>query len=227
MRKRSPEAMLDKSKTIHRFTELAQKTAADLWAGVRVTLDAMRHESAKAWPAAKLLNYLKGAEELVREALIVVAEKLNVIPVTVRERSIPADPPKPGGPRGPLFRLGIAVTVAEEESESTLGRSPERGPCEAQSADTGSNKTAGPAPSIYDKRLAALEDVLTDPGRHAARMARALYRRENDITGGRLNLKDDDGLMLDQVNTLMDALITGDADTFDTLRGDIPFLDSS
>ena len=50
-------------KTIHRFTELAQKTAASLWAGVRVTLDAVRHESAKAWPAAKLLNYLKSAEE--------------------------------------------------------------------------------------------------------------------------------------------------------------------
>ena len=220
---------------VHRFTELAQKTVADLWAGVRVTLDAMRHESAKAWPAAKLLNYLKSAEELAREALMVIAEKLHVIPIAVRARAISADPPKPGGPRGPLFRLGIAVTVAEEaaptsdDSQNTMGRSnnPERGPCEAQSADTGSNKTAGPAPSIYDKRLAALEDVLTDPGRHAARMARALYCRENDITGGRLNLKDDDGLMLDQVNTLVDALITGDADTFDTLRGDIPFLDSS
>lgn len=223
---------------IHRFTELAQKQASVLWAGVRVTLEAMRHDSAKAWPTRKLLNYLESAEELAREALMVVAEKLHVTPVPIRIRNVPDKAPKATGVGAPLFRLGIAerspavssgelIDASSNEEWRSLNDSPERNPYESHHTDKRSSQHIETTPSTYENRIAALEDVLGDPGRHAARMARALYRQANDITGTRLNLKNDDEVMLDQVHALADALIAGNAKAFDNLRRDIPFLNSS
>ena len=204
-------------KKTHPFTKLANTLVADLWAGVRTVLEVFSHDSAKAWPAAKLLTYLKGAEELAREALIEIAETLFVYPVPDRERSAVQAPSEPASMRTPLFRLGVAAPRIDENNEFSSPNdndrpetlrwsqsiSPERDPCEARSADSGSNKNEETATSTVKNRIAALEDVLADPGRHAARMARALYRSAEG-KGQRLMARSEHDLLLDHCNYMAD-----------------------
>ena len=85
----------------------------------------------------------------------------------------------------------------DDEVESSLGRSPEL--------------QRGLAPSTYDKRLLALQDVLAHPGKHAARMARALYRAAYE-PGGRLLARSPDEILLDRMNAALDAHQRADGD---------------
>ena len=48
----------------------------------------------------------------------------------------------------------------------------------------------------FQNRLAALQDVLAHPGKHAARMARALYRKEHDAPKVRLVAKSEQDMIL-------------------------------
>ena len=110
--------------------------------------------------------------------------------------------------RAPLFRLGLVAPRADDSGEpSSLSQnpsnSPERDPCEVHSADTESNKNVQTARSLYENRIASLENVLADPGRHAARMARALYRCAEG-KGQRLMARSEHDLLLDHCNYMAD-----------------------
>ena len=80
--------------------------------------------------------------------------------------------------------------------------------------------------SLFDRRIDALEDVLAHPGRHGARMARALYRAEHE-GGAQLSVSSDIGLLMDRVNHDIDHHGRASTDDFARLHDWVMNYDSS
>ena len=62
--------------------------------------------------------------------------------------------------------------------------------------------------------------MLAHPGKHAARMARALYRAEHE-TGGRLIAKSPDDRLLDNINDAIAAFERGDGENVARLHAKV------
>ena len=199
-------------------------------AAIRTTLSVFSSPDKERWPTCRLLDLLKGAEDLAREMLREIASKITILPGKAYERAGQAPvPPQPPNDHAPYFRLGVAredapigVWVGEDSEESSLSR--EGGEHEqGEGADAPSQTQSGEetASSTLEARLQALGDVLAHPGKHAARMARALYRAEHEA-GGRLLAKCPDEAMLDAMNQMIGAFQRKDGAEFDALYGNLP-----
>ena len=137
-------------------------------------------------------------------------------------------PPAPSLERSPCFRLGVMRVEEEDPKSCHPGREAIRDP-ETQPANP-EHLGPGSAPcglgrddkieSMFERRLNALEDVLAHPGKHAARMARALYRAEHE-TGGRLIAKSPDDRLLDNINDAIAAFERGDDDNVARLHAKV------
>ena len=210
------------SKT-HRFDKFARKLAGSMLAALRETLSVFDLPDKDRWPTEKLLNCLKAGEELAREMLTEIAAKIYIFPAKLRERreaeSAPREISTSSKPRTPLFKLfapepkerPFAVDVPNQPESVPLSRFAGEGSgvraaeSDALAADSG-DELPDPPPaagrgrrgseSLFDRRLAALEDVLAHPGKHAARMARALYRKEHDAPKARLVAKSEQDMIL-------------------------------
>ena len=192
----------------HRFDKFARKVGESMIEAIRVTISVFSSPDKERWPAVKLLVYLKGAEELARDMLREIAEKIFVYPPPARaaaavERSL--RPETEGAIRAPYFRLGVKPekdnSPETRDAPATLGPSPEAADAAEPEGRTSNAQAqrpgeAGTAASTIEKRISALEDVLTHPGKHAARMARAIYRAEHE-DGTRLIARSYNELMLD------------------------------
>ena len=196
----------------HRFDKFARRLAANMITAIRVSLSVFTSPDKERWPANRLLDYLKGAEDLARDMLREIAVKIFISPATLRKRS------KQGAfitagfehNRAPYFRLGVKTAKLdspEDADKGALGRSPERSEPEGHTSNAQAQVPElqrGLAPSKFEQRLNALNDVLAHPGKHAARMARALYRAEHG-RGQRLIAKSPDDMLLDKINSALDA----------------------
>ena len=216
----------------HRFDKFALRIASGMITAIRVTLGVFSSPDKERWPFARLLDHLRGAESLAREMLREIAEKIFIVPGKVCEqKTSPTAPPVPSPERTPYFRLGVIRKSLDEESVSChSGRSeaetrdpeaqpanpehlgPGSAPCGLGRDDTNEN--------MFKRRLNALEDVLAHPGKHGARMARALYRAENE-TGGRLIAKSPDDRLLDNINDAIAAFERGDHDNVARLHAKV------
>ena len=214
----------------HRFDKFALKLAANMITAIRTTLGVFTSPDKDRWPAEKLLDYLNSAEEMARGMLREIAAKITILPGKARERAGPLPmPPQPSPERAPYFRLGVGRedgSPGDEAEKVEMCASPSR----LREGDRGGghpNAVTAPSPltplpsdgrggcepdndSLFQSRLAALQDVLAHPGKHAARMARALYRAAHEA-GGRLTAKSPDDLLLDRVNRALGAHLRGDA----------------
>ena len=206
---------------------------------IRVTLGVFSSPDKERWPFARLLDHLRGAESLAREMLREIAAKISVSPAKFRKRSKQGQVTLGAKPADctPYFRLGVKPAEPDspegEELEACASpsrmREGDRGGGH-QNADTAPSPLA-PLPrtgrggretqiSSLDRRIAALEDVLAHPGKHAARMARALYRAEHE-TGGRLIAKSPDDRLLDNINEAIAAYERGDDDNVARLHAKV------
>ena len=205
------EAERGSSQKPHRFDKFALRMAEGMINAIRVTLGVFSSPDKERWPFARLLDHLKrGRVAGARYAAGDCDAKISVSPAKFRKRSKQGQVTLGAKPADctPYFRLGVkpAEPDSPEGEELEACASPSRmregdrwgGP---QTADT------APAPlvplprtgrggretqiSSLDRRIAALEDVLAHPGKHGARMARALYRAEHE-SGGRLIAKSPD-----------------------------------
>ena len=218
------------SKT-HRFDKFALRIASGMITAIRVTLGVFSSPDKERWPFARLLDHLRGAESLAREMLREIAAEISIIPGKLRERRNEGSaPPEPSSERAPCFLLG--VTKPNEKEEDSLSchpgreaiRDPETQPANLEHLGPGSAPCGlgrdDEIESAFTRRIAALEDVLTHPGKHAARMARALYRAENE-TGGRLIAKSPDDRLLDDINEVIAAFERGDDDNVARLHAQV------
>ena len=219
----------------HRFDTFARRMGASMIEAIRVTLLVFSSPDKDSWPQAKLLDYLKSAEEMARDMLREIAAKILITPATVRERTIQGalTPVVSVEDRAPYFRLGIMrddrpSPVTEQNLPNTLGRSPEQSEPEGHTSNAQAQRPgeAGIAASNTDKRLSALQDVLQHPGKHAARMARALYRAEHETTG-RLIAKSPNDRLLARVNAAIAAHLRGDGAEVARLHGQVMSFDTS
>ena len=212
---------------------MALRVAGPLIGAIRTALSVFSLPDKDRWTMGRLLHQLRGAEDLAREMLREIAAKIFISSQKVRER------PKLGAltpaalstERAPYFRLGVKVceeNSPEIDDVDTMGRGPERSEPEGHTSNARAQVPgeAGIAPSILETRRQALEDVLAHPGKHAARMARALYRAEHG-PGERLIAKDGDGLLLDRINGGLDAFKRRDAEALSAVAADIFTYDSS
>ena len=213
----------------HRFDKFAQRMAASMIEAIRVTLLVFSTPDKERWPAAKLLDYLKSAEEMARDMLREIAAKIFITPATVRERTVQGalTTAASAQDRAPYFRLGIMrddrpSPVTEQNLPNTLGRSPEQSEPVGHTSNAQAQRlgAAGIAASSTDKRLSALQDVLQHPGKHAARMARALYRAEHE-KAGRLIAKSANDMLLARVNAAIAAHLRGDGAEVARLHGQV------
>ena len=228
----------------HRFDKFARKIAGPMLGAIRTALQVFSLPEKDRWDMGRLLNQLKGAEELAREMLRAIAAKITILPVKARAGAFARPtPPEPSPNRVPCFRLGVkAAKLNSPEGESELSRvsgeykqgAGADAPSKTQSGEeTASSITVKTAPSPLTpsqclrspptgrggrdtessiaNRLAALEDVLAHPGKHAARMARALYRAAH-APGGCLFVRSPDEMLLDRINAAHDAHHRGDGD---------------
>ena len=205
----------------HRFDKFALRLAANMITAIRVSLSVFSSPDKDRWPTCRLLDYLKGAEALARDMLREIAVKIFISPATLRKRS------KQGAfitagfehNRAPYFRLGVKTAKLdspEDADKGALGRSPERSEPERHTSNAQAQVPElqrGLAPSKFEQRLNALNDVLAHPGKHAARMARALYRAEHG-PGQRLKARSEDDCLLDAMNAAIAAHLAGDAAGF-------------
>ena len=187
--------------TEHRFTKLARRVAADLWEGVKLSLSTLTHESTQLWTAERLMRFLEGAEDLAREALRTVAAKLHVFERAVPERKRARPAATPSSDRTVLFKLGVDAAPQSINAGKTI---PGNNSEQTQRARAYPSRQAGEdrAARRLENRLSALQDVFDHPGKHAARMARALHRESCETAGKRLTLKDDDDILLDHAGRL-------------------------
>ncbi len=206
----------------HRFDKFARRMAASMLEAIRTTLGVFTSPDKDRWPAAKLLDYLKSAEEMARGMLREIAGKITILPGKARERAGPMPmPPQPSPERAPYFRLGVAredtpigVWVDEDWPNRMLlepraqrarrARATRRRSMPGDAVRRGNGMRA-----ILITRLQALDDVLAHPGKHAARMARALYRAAHKA-GGRLIARSPDDMLLDRVNAAIAAHLSGE-----------------
>jgi len=213
----------------HRFDQFARRIGASMMEAIRVTLSVFGTPDKDRWPMSKLLAYVKGAEELAREMLREIAESIFVYPAKaqVSVKAV-ATTPRTSEMRAPYFRLGVARDVEDQDSPICHpGREATRDP--ASQGEDSDILDPGSAPahaarglgrddnseteSLFSRRIAALEDVLAHPGKHAARMARAIYRAAHEARG-RLTLKTGEDLLLDRMNLMIAAHERGDAEAF-------------
>ena len=198
---------------------------------IRVTLGVFSSPDKERWPFARLLDHLRGAETLAREMLREIAAELSITPAKLRERRNEGSaPPAPSPERAPCFRLG--VTKPKEKEEDSHSRHPGREAIRDPETQPANPEHLGPgcAPcglgrddeveSMFERRLNALEDVLAHPGKHAVRMARALYRAKHE-NGGRLIAKSPDDRLLDNINEAIAAFERGDDDNVARLHAKV------
>ena len=112
---------------------------------------------------------------------------------------------------------GIAPSIIEKTAPSPL--TPSQCLRSPLSGRGGRN-----AESLFANRLEALEDVLAHPGKHAARMARALYRAEHG-PGERLIARDEDDVLLDHAIQLANNPHHNDSAVYQSYVSD--FIDTS
>ena len=218
------------SKT-HRFDKFALRIASGMITAIRVTLGVFSSPDKERWPFARLLDHLRGAESLAREMLREIAAEISITPAKLRERSgSSGSPPEPPPERATCFRLG--VTKPKEKEEDSLSRHPGREAIRDPETLSANLEHLGPGSvpcgldrdyeteSALTRRIAALEDVLAHPGKHAARMARALYRAKHE-TGGRLIAKSPDDRLLDNINDAIAAFKRGDDDNVARLHAQV------
>ena len=239
-----------KQNSSHRFDTFARKLAQPMLEAIRVTLLVFTSPAIDRWPQAKLLEYLKGAEEMARDMLREIAAKLTILPGKARAgAAVQSKPPEFRKVRAPCFKLRVTDLSRESGKEmapSTMGRSPERSEPEGHTSNAQAQVPgeAGIAPSITEKtapvglgrddnaeslfanRLSALEDVLTHPGKHAARMARALYRAEHG-PGERLIARSEDDVLIDRINIGLAAYKRRDTEALSMVAADVFTYDSS
>ena len=217
--------------TQHRFDKFARRVAGTLLEAICTTLAVFSSPDKDRWPAEKLLGYLKSAEEMARGMLREIAAKITILPGKARERAgqMPV-PPGPSPERAPYFWLGVKAAKDEAPGDEVEKVEMCASPSRLREGDRGGghpNAVTAPSPltplpsdgrggrepdndTLFQSRLAALQDVLAHPGKHAARMARALYRAAHEA-GGRLTAKPPDDLLLDRVNRALSAHFRGDA----------------
>ena len=214
----------NKNSKPHRFDKFALRIASGMITAIRVTLGVFSSPDKERWPFARLLDHLRGAETLTREMLREIAAEISITPAKLRERrNVDIVVPRPSPERAPCFRLGVNSHHDEmnEASSVPLSRFAGEGSGE-RAADSGARPLDPPpasgrgrrgsdAESLFQRRIAALEDVLAHPGKHGARMARALYRAEHE-TGGRLITKSPDDRLIDNINDAIAAFERGDDD---------------
>ena len=201
---------------------------------IRVTLSVFDKPDKDRWPMSKLIAYVKGAEELAREMLHEIAESIFVYPTKAKVRAAAVGAPASSVPemRVPYFRLGMEREVEHQDSPACHpGREATRDPASQYAESNLLGPGSAPAriarglgrddnsesASLFSRRIAALEDVLAHPGKHAARMARALYRAANQARG-RLTLKTGEDLLLDRMTQMITAHERGDAEAFARLN---------
>lgn len=187
---------------------------------IALTLSVFDRPEKDRWPYQRLLTFLKSAEEMARDMLCEIAERLHVVasPVRVSAQREPSQTSSNRmGARAPYFRLGVSALENNTGDADETGCSAEQSEFEshiiaaqaqvpASSEEQHRAQTANAAGKLQN-RLTALEDVLANPGKHAARMARAQHRRAHGIKGGHLAVKDDDDVILDFANrVLVDSL---------------------
>ena len=204
--------------------------AADMIFAIRTALQVFSLPDKDRWTMGRLLHQLRGAEDLAREMLREIAMKISISPAKFRERTKQGVfTPAENIPRSaPYFRLGIKAAKPDSpEGENELSRASGEHK-QATSADAPSQTQSGEeaASSTLEKRRQALEDVLAHPGKHAARMARALYRAEHG-PGERLIAKDEDDILLDTVIHGIDAFERGDNRTLRKVHSKIVPADTS
>ena len=211
----------------HRFDKFARRVAGTMLEAIRTTLVVFTPPDKDRWPAEKLMGYLKSAEEMARGMLREIAAKITILPGKARERAGQAPvPPEPSPECAPYFRLGVKnLSRASGEHKQGAGAdAPSQAKPGEETALSITDKTNFGALcpcsdrfeeidprsiSNLSRRLAALQDVLAHPGKHAARMARALYRAAHEV-GGRLIAKSPDDMLLDRVNAAIAEHIRGD-----------------
>ena len=216
---------------LHRFDKFALRLASGMITAIRITLGVFSSPDKERWPFARLLDHLRGAETLAREMLREIAAEISITPAKLRERSgSSGSPPEPPPERAPCFRLG--VTKPKDKEKDSLSRHPGREAIRDPETVSANLEHLGPgsAPcrlgrddvdeSSLSRRIAALEDVLAHPGKHAARMARALYRAAHE-TGGRLSAKSPDDRLLDNINDAIAAFERGDDDNVARLHAQV------
>ena len=119
-----------KQNSSHRFDTFARKLAQPMLEAIRVTLLVFTSPAIDRWPQAKLLEYLKGAEEMARDMLREIAAKLTILPGKARAgAAVQSKPPEFRKVRAPCFKLRVTDLSRESGKEmapSTMGRSPER-----------------------------------------------------------------------------------------------------
>ena len=195
----------------HRFDKLAKRIAANMITAIRVSLSVFSSPDKERWPATQLLDFLKGAEDLAREMLREIALKIFISPVKLRKRSKQGEVTSATNRAeyAPYFRLEVKakkLDSPEEENAETLGRSPEHSEPEGHTSNAQAQRPgkARIAASKFKQRLAALEDVLAHPGKHGARMSRALYREAHG-GGERLVAMSEDDVLITCANRMCDA----------------------
>ena len=196
---------------------------------IRVTLGVFSSPDKERWSFARLLDHLRGAETLAREMLREIAAEISIIPGMFRgRRKTGGVPPAPSLDQSPYFRLGVMPVEEEDPKSCHPGRAairdPETQPVNLEHLGPGSAPCGlgrdDEVESMFERRLNALEDVLTHPGKHAARMARALYRSEHE-TGGRLITKSPDDRLIDNINDAIAAFERGDDDNVARLHAKV------
>ena len=215
----------------HTLDFFAKKIAAPFVSAVRGLLGVFEAREGAVWPLSDLLGQLRAAEALARDMLREIAAKLTVLPRKVCERmGEPKGVVKADGPLPPCFRLGIAKKTDAQDSTDV---SCHPGHDEARDAAPQPTIPGSGTPSAedrplgqFDRRIDALEDVLAHPGRHGARMARALYRAEHE-SAERLSVSSDIGLLMDRVNHDMDHHGRASTDDFARLHDWVMNYDSS
>ena len=194
------------SKT-HRLDHFAKTIAAPFVSAVRGLLGVFEAREGAVWPLSDLLGQLRAAEALARDMLREIAARLTVLPRKVCARMGDVRNFEGMSRSSTLcFRLGIAKKLNAQDNTASFCHP---GHDEARDAVLKSPPPEdligrSPSPddralSLFDRRLEALEDVLAHPGRHGARMARALYRAEHE-SAERLSVSSDIGLLMDRVN---------------------------
>ena len=218
------------SKT-HKLDQYAKKIAAPFANAVRGLLGVFEAREGAVWPLSDLLGQLRAAEALTRDMLREIAAKLTVLPRKACARKVDVnDFEGMSGLSSPCFRLGIAKKTNAPDGVDVschLEHDEARTPAPQPTIPGSSNPSSEDGPlSLFDRRLDALEDVLAHPGKHGARMARALYRAEHE-DAARLSDSSDIGLLIDRVNHDIDRHGRASTDDFARLHHFVMTYDSS
>ena len=205
----------------HRFDKFARRLAASMIEAIRVSLAVFSSPDKDRWPATRLLDYLKGAEGLAREMLREIAMKIFISPAVFRKRSKQGEvmPTAKEAETAPCFRLGVK---AKKDNSPGTDDDPHKQSAGAD-APSYAQRSEETASSIFQQRLNALNDVLAHPGKHGARMARALYREQHG-KGQRLLAKSPNDVLLDKIAR---ALFVSDRAELQLLHADVMAHDTS